>query len=154
MSGTGASRKLVSANRKARHEYEFIETFEAGLALTGSEVKSLRAGRVSWGDGYVDFKGDEAWLVGVNIAPYENAGYAQHDPVRPRKLLLHGHEIHLLRTRVEQKGLSVVPVALFLSRGRFKLDIALARGKKLHDKRDALRQRDLDREARRAMARD
>jgi len=146
-------RKLVSANRKARHEYEFIETFEAGLSLTGSEVKSLRAGKISWSDGYVEFKNGEAFLVGVHIAPYENAGYAQHEPERRRKLLLHGHEIAQLSAKVEQKGLSVIPVALFLSRGRFKLDIALARGRKLHDKRDELKRRDLEREARRDMLR-
>ncbi len=151
---TDAGRKLVSANRKARHEYEILETFEAGLALTGSEVKSLRAGRISWGDGYVDFTNGEAFLAGVHIAPYENAGYAQHEPERRRKLLLNAWELRQLVQKVEQKGLSVVPLALFLKNGRFKVDVALARGKKLHDKRDALRSREMERDARRAMGRD
>ncbi|WP_029893534.1 SsrA-binding protein SmpB [Desulfohalovibrio reitneri] len=147
-----APSKTVALNRKARHEYEFLDTYEAGLSLSGSEVKSLRDGKVSFKDSHVDFRGNEAFWVGAHIAPYENAGYAQHDPERPRKLLLHAREIDMLRGRKEQKGLSVIPVKLTLKRGRFKLEIALARGKRLHDKKDALKQRDLDREAKRQLS--
>ncbi len=138
-----SGRKLVSANRKARHEYEILETFEAGISLTGSEVKSLRAGKLSWGDGYVDFTNGEAFLASVHIAPYENAGYAQHEPERKRRLLLNGWELRQLIAKVEQKGLSVVPLAMYLKNGRFKVDIALARGN-----------REMERDARRAMGRD
>ena len=151
---TGESIKIIAVNRKARHFYELLGSMEAGLALTGSEVKSLRAGKVNFKDGYVRFTADfQALLCGVHISPYENAGYAQHEPERDRKLLLHEHEIRAWKAKVEQKGLTVVPVKLYLKRGRIKLEISLAKGKNVHDRRDALRERDLDRDAAREMER-
>ncbi len=145
--------KLVSANRKARHEYEFLDFVEAGLVLTGSEVKSLREGRVNLGDGYVVFHGGEAWLTGVHISPYPNAGYAQHDPDRDRKLLLHAREIAGLAAKVEQKGLTVVPTKMYFKNGRIKVELALARGKRLHDRREELRRRAIARDLEREMVR-
>jgi SsrA-binding protein len=141
--------KLIAVNKKARHFYLILETLEAGLALTGSEVKSLRGSKVNFKDGYVRFANGEAFLSGVHISPYENAGYAQHDPDRDRKLLLHEHEIANWKAKVEQKGLTVVPLKFYFKAGRVKLEIGLARGKNVHDRRDALKERDLDREAQR-----
>ncbi|MDD4951983.1 MAG: SsrA-binding protein SmpB [Desulfovibrionaceae bacterium] len=143
----------IALNKQARRLYELLDSLEAGLVLTGSEVKSLRQGRVSFKDGYVSFREGEAWLVGVHIAPYENAGYAQHDPERPRKLLLRRGEISSLRARAEQKGLTVVPVKLYFSRGRVKLEIALGKGKKVHDRKDDLKERDIRRDTEREMDR-
>ncbi|NMC48221.1 MAG: SsrA-binding protein SmpB [Desulfovibrio sp.] len=145
--------KPIAPNKNARRLYDLLETLEAGLSLTGSEVKSLRAGKVSFKDGYVRFSDGEAWLVGVHIAEYENAGYSGHEPERPRKLLLHQAEIRHLRTKVEQKGLTVIPVRMYFKNGRVKLEIALARGKKVHDRRDDLKARDIDRETARELAR-
>ena len=140
----------IADNRKARQYYEFIDFYEAGIVLTGPEVKSLRAGQVSFGDGYVDFRSGEAWLVGLRIAPYERAGYARQEPERDRKLLLHGREIGQLAVKVEQKGLTVVPVNMHFKQGKVKVDLALARGRKLHDQRDELKRRaearDMERE--------
>jgi len=138
--------KVLATNRKARFEYEFLERFVAGLALTGSEVKSVREGRVNLQDGYVTFEGGEAFLVNVHISPYANAGYAGHDPLRPRKLLLHKHEIKRLAGKVQEKGLTLIPLAIGLEGNWIKVELALARGKKVHDKRAALRQRDEARE--------
>lgn len=147
---TGDSIKIIAVNRKARHYYEIQDTMEAGLVLTGSEVKSLRGGKVNFKDGYVRFSGNyEAFLCGVHISPYENAGYAQHDPDRERKLLLHEHQIRTWKAKTEQKGLTVVPLKIYLKRGRMKLEIGLAKGKNVHDRKDALKERDLDREAKR-----
>ncbi len=143
--------KVLAANRRARFEYEFLEKLTAGIALTGSEVKSVRAGRVSLQDGHVAFEGGEAWLVAVHIAPYDNAGYANHDPLRRRKLLLHGREARRLAGKVAEKGLAVIPLAIGAEGNWLKVELALARGKKLHDKRDAIRRRTLDREAEAAM---
>ncbi|MBL3582490.1 SsrA-binding protein SmpB [Oleidesulfovibrio alaskensis] len=140
---------LIAQNKKARHLYELLEFFEAGIALAGTEVKSLRAGQVSFTDSYVTIHNNEAWIVGMHIAPYANAGYVQHDPDRDRKLLLHAREIDTLRARVEQKGLTVVPVKLYFKNSRVKLEIAVGRGKKLHDKRQDIKQRDVERETRR-----
>ncbi len=146
--------KMIGVNKKARHLYEFLDTFEAGMVLMGSEVKSLRLGRVSFKDGYIKFKNDEAYLVGVHIAPYEHAGsYDGHEPERERKLLLHAAQIRLLKSRVEQRGLTVVPVRLYFSSGRVKLEIALARGKKVYDRKEDRKERDLKREAARELAR-
>ena len=148
-----AGKKMIAVNKQARRLYDFVETLEAGLALVGPEVKSLREGRVSFKDGYVRFGDDGAWLVGVHIAPYENVGaYDRPDPERPRRLLLHGREIERLKARVEQRGLTVIPVSMYFTRGRAKLEIALARGRNVHDKKDALKQRDLDRDAQRQLA--
>lgn len=141
---------LIAQNKKARHYYELTEFFEAGIVLTGSEVKSIRAGHVSFHDAYVAFRNGEAFMVGMRIAPYNNAGYAQHDPDRDKKLLLHAREITLLASRVDQKGMTVVPVNLHFKAGNIKAELALGRGKKLHDQRndlkDAAEQRDLQRE--------
>lgn len=145
--------KLIASNKNARRLYELLETFEAGVALMGSEVKSLRAGHVSFKDGYVRLKDGQAWLVGVHIAPYENAVHTGHDPERERRLLLHAHEIAQLQAKVEQKGLTVVPVRLYLKQGRVKLEIALGRGKKVHDRRDDIKNRDIARDTARELAR-
>ena len=147
-SNVGEAVKIIAVNKKARHFYEVLATMEAGIVLTGSEVKSLRGGKVNFKDGYVRFTGGfEAFLCGVHISPYENAGMHQHDPDQDRKLLLHEHEIRTWKAKVEQKGLTVVPLKIYLKRGRFKLEIGLAKGKNVHDRRDALKERDLDREA-------
>lgn len=139
--------KPLVVNRRARFEYELLERFEAGLALTGSEVKSIRDGRANLQDGHVEFAGGEAFLVGVHISPYPNAGYANHEPDRRRKLLLHRREIRRLAGKVAEKGLTVIPLAVVQAGNWLKVELALARGKKLHDKRETLRRRTLDREA-------
>jgi SsrA-binding protein len=146
------SRKVVARNRKARHEYEILETFEAGMALKGPEVKSLRDGRASFQDSYAMVERGEVWLHSLHISPYEQANRFNEDPLRVRKLLLNRHEIRRLVGKVEEKGLTLVPLEIYFLRGRAKIQIALARGKKLHDKREALKQRQLDREARRSEA--
>lgn len=143
--------KIVALNRRAKFEYEFLERFIAGIALTGSEVKSVRAGRVSFQDGYVAFEGGDAYLVSVHISPYENAGYAGHDPIRKRKLLLHARELKRLVAKVTEKGLTVVPVAIGIDGNWIKVDIALAKGKKIHDKRETIKQRTIDRETHAAL---
>lgn len=143
-------------NKGAYRNFELMDKFEAGLSLLGSEVKSLRMGRVSFKDGYVRLDGGQAWLTGVHIAPYENAGpvgHGGHDPDRDRKLLLHQHEIKLLANQVEQKGLTVVPVRIYFSRGKAKVEIAVARGKKLHDHRETLKRKAVERDMQREMAR-
>ncbi len=145
--------KLIALNKQARREYELLDLLEAGIALTGSEVKSLRAGKVSLKEGYVRVASGSAWLCGVNIAPYENAGYAQHEPDRERRLLLHAGEIALLAAKVEQKGLTVIPVRMYFKNSRVKIEIALARGKKLHDKREDIKARMVQRDTARELAR-
>lgn len=145
--------KLIATNKNARRLYDLLEIFEAGVVLMGSEVKSLRAGHVSFKDGYVRLKNGEAWLVGVHIAPYANAVHTGHEAERERKLLLHSHEIAQLQAKVEQKGLTVVPVRMYLKHGRVKLEIALGRGKKVHDRRDDIKNRDIERDTARELAR-
>lgn len=145
--------KLIAQNKNARRNYEFMETLEAGISLMGSEVKSLRDGKVSFKDGYVNLRGGQAFLVGVHIAPYENAVWTGHEAERERKLLLHAREIVRLAAQVEQKGLTVVPVRFYFKRGRVKLEIALARGRKTFDKRDELRRKDMERDTARQLAR-
>lgn len=144
-------RRVIARNRKARHEYHLLESEEAGLELLGTEVKAIRAGRVNLKEGFVVFERGEAWLVGCHISPYENAGYAHHDPVRRRKLLLHRRQIDRLAAKAQEKGLTVIPLELFIEGNWIKLSIALARGKQLHDKRETLRRRTLDREAEQAI---
>jgi SsrA-binding protein len=144
-------RKIVSTNRKARHDYEILDTYEAGLALTGSEIKSIRAGHVSLREGFVQPRDNELWLLNVHIASYDQAGRFGHDPLRPRKLLLHRKEINRIVARVQEKGLTVVPLVVYLTRGLAKVEIALARGKKHYDKRETLRERDTERQIRRAL---
>lgn len=143
--------KIIATNRKASHEYYFDDTFEAGLVLTGTEIKSIRSGRVSLQEGYVAFEGGEAWLVDVHIAQYDPASRQNHDPKRRRKLLLHRREIDRLQNKVQEKGFTVVPTRLYLKDGRAKVEIALARGKKLYDKRQAIAKRESKRQVERAL---
>ncbi len=139
-------------NRRARHDYEILETFEAGLVLRGSEVKSLRGSGGSIAEAYAKIEGGEVWLEGATIPSYPQASYNDHEPLRRRKLLLHGREIAELRRGLERKGLTVVPLELYFdARGRAKLKIALARGRKRHDKRAAASERDAKREMDRAL---
>jgi len=141
--------KVVATNRKAGFEYFLMERFEAGLSLQGSEIKSIRAGQVSLAEAFVEVDGRSAWLVEAHIAPYAQASRFNHDPKRRRRLLLHKREIRELWDSVRQKGVTVVPTRLYLKEGRAKLEIAVARGKKLHDKREAIARRDAEREAKR-----
>ncbi|ASR54069.1 SsrA-binding protein SmpB [Cellulomonas sp. CW35] len=146
-----SGRKLVAANRKARHDYTIEDVFEAGVVLTGTEVKALRAGRASLVDGWCEIEGGEAWLHGVHIPEYAQGTWTNHAPRRKRKLLLHREEIDRLESRTREKGHTVVPLALYFLDGRAKVEIALARGKKDWDKRQALRERQDNLEAQRAM---
>lgn len=153
MSKKQKSPSFLAENRKARQYYELMEFFEAGLVLTGPEVKSIRQGRVSFTDSYIDFKDGEAFVMSMHISPYDNAGYAVQNPDRPKKLLLHFQEIKQLTAKVEQKGLTVVPIKMYLKHGKIKLEIALARGRKLHDQRDELKRRAENRDLERELAR-
>ncbi|MEG6593854.1 SsrA-binding protein SmpB [Desulfovibrio sp. 1188_IL3213] len=146
------SPSTIAVNKKARHLYELSEFTEAGVVLTGPEVKSIRAGKVNFVDSYVDFRRGEAWLVSLHIAPYSNAGYAPQEPERARKLLLHQREIAKLAGIVAQKGLTVVPVRLYLKRGKIKVEIAVGRGKKLHDHRESLKRRAEERDLARELS--
>lgn len=143
--------KIVATNRKASFEYFLLEHFEAGLELRGTEIKSVRAGQVSLGEAYVEVDGQQAWLVESHIAPYERGNRFNHDPKRRRRLLLHKKEIRELWDAVRQKGVTIIPTKLYLKEGRAKLEIALAKGKKLHDKRDSIAKRDAERDAAREM---
>ena len=143
----------IAVNKKARHLYELSEFLEAGISLTGPEIKSIRLGRVSFQDSYVEFKQGSAFVVNLHIAPYENAGYAPQDPDRDRRLLMHAREIARYAGLVAQKGLTVVPVRMYFQHGKVKLEIAVGRGKKLFDKREDLKRRAEERDAQREMAR-
>ena len=138
--------KLVATNRKAYHNYHIEDSFEAGIALTGSEIKSVRMGRVSLGEAYVRPEHRELWLVNAHIARYEPSSYMSHEPTRSRKLLLHRKEIISLSSKVAEKGLTLVPTKLYLKGHVAKIEVALAKGKKLYDKREAIRRREVDRE--------
>jgi len=138
--------KVVATNRKASHEYFLLERFEAGLALQGSEIKSIRAGQISLAEAYVRIDGHEAWLVDAHVAPYEHAGPLNHAPRRPRKLLLHRSQIRELWAEMRQKGVTVIPLRVYLKDGRAKVEIAVAKGKKLYDKRHDLAEKDARRE--------
>ena len=142
----------VALNKKARHLYELSEFTEAGIVLTGPEVKSIRAGKVNFIDSYVDFRQGEAWLVSLHIAPYANAGYVSQEPDRARKLLLHEREISKFAGLVAQQGLTVVPVRLYFKRGKIKVEIALGKGKKLHDHRETLKRRAEERDMARELS--
>jgi SsrA-binding protein len=146
-------RKLIAQNKKARHDYHIEDTYEAGLVLQGTEVKSLRQGRASLVDGFVDIDGHEAWLHGVHIPEYSQGTWTNHSARRKRKLLLHKEEIDKIDRRVSEKGLTVVPLSLYFSDGRAKVEIALARGKKSWDKRQAMAERTADREKEQAVGR-
>ncbi len=143
--------KVVATNRKAKFEYFLVEIFEAGISLQGSEIKSIRAGQVSLTEAYVQTDGQEAWLMGAHIALYEQANRFNHEPVRPRRLLLHKKEIRQLWDSVRQKGMTIIPTRVYLKDGRAKVEIALARGKKSYDKRESIAKRDRERDSAREM---
>lgn len=145
-----AKDRAIATNRRARHEYEILETVEAGLVLRGTEVKSLRAGLVNFKDSYATIRNDEGWLVGCHISPYSHGTDANHEPERDRKLLLHRRELGRLTGKIAERGLTLVPLRLYFKGGRAKVELGLARGKKLHDKRSALREREVRREMDRA----
>lgn len=137
---------VVTVNRQAYHDYIVEDTFEAGIALTGTEVKSIRAGRVNLRGAYARIKGGEVWLEGVHIAVYEQGTYMNHDPLRARRLLLHRREIDRLVGRIQAKGLTLVPLKLYFKENRVKVELGLCRGKKLYDKRESIKQRESQRE--------
>lgn len=143
------SNKVVANNRKAHFEYFLLDRFEAGISLAGTEIKSVRAGQISLAEAYVEVTERDAWLVNAHIAPYEAASRFNHDPKRPKRLLLHRKEIRHLFDSVRQKGVTIVPTQVYLKDGRAKVEIALAKGKKLFDKRDVMAKRDAEREIRR-----
>ena len=143
--------KLIADNRRARHDYHLLDRIEAGLQLTGTEVKSLRDGRVTLAQAYADIRDGEAWLHGASIAIYEQGNIANHDPDRPRKLLLHRREIDRLYGSLREKGLTIVPTRLYWKDGRAKIELALAKGKELHDKRRDVQTREAERDIQRAL---
>jgi SsrA-binding protein len=145
----GTGERTIALNRRARHEYAVEETIEAGLVLTGTEIKSIRAGRVSLADAYARVEHGEAWLIGAHIAPYEQGNRFNHEPLRTRKLLLHRDQIAELGGRLTAKGYTLVPLRLYLRKGIAKLELGIARGKKAHDKRRAIAERDMRRELQR-----
>ncbi len=145
--------KTVTVNRKAYHDYIILESLEAGIVLTGSEIKSIRAGRVNIRDSYARPENGELWLMNAHIAAYEAASRFGHEPNRPRKLLLHRNQINELTAQVSQKGLTVVPLKLYIKKGTAKLELGVARGKRLHDKRETIARRETEREIERAMKR-
>ncbi|WP_420644200.1 SsrA-binding protein SmpB [Candidatus Leptofilum sp.] len=151
MTQKSAGKKIIATNKRARFEYELLEFFEAGLVLTGTEIKSVRANRVSLARSYVQPRDNELWLVEAHIAEYDHGNTQNHEPTRPRKLLLHRREISKILDSLGQKGLTAVPTRLYLKNGRAKLEFALARGKKLHDKRQSLARRDSQRQVERAL---
>lgn len=143
--------KVIATNRKASYEYQLLDRYEAGLVLQGSEIKSIRAGRVSLREGFVQFENGEAWLVNVHIAPYDPAHRQNHEPRRRRKLLLHRREIERLQAGAQEKGFTVVPLRLYLKDGRAKIEIALVKGKRQYDKRQTIAKRDSKRQIERAL---
>jgi SsrA-binding protein len=143
--------RLVAENRRARFEYEILESMEAGIVLTGTEIKSIRTGRVSLQQAFARVDGREAWLHGMHIAPYAQGNIYNHDPTRPRKLLLHRDQILSLRQRVKSEGLTLVPLRLYITRHRAKVQVALVRGRKIYDKRQVIARRDADRDMARAL---
>ena len=149
--GSKVGIKVIADNRKARFNYEILDKLEVGLALRGSEVKALREGRANLGDGYARFRGDFVELISVHISPYTNGGYSNHDPLRPRRILMHKYEMNRWLGKLKIKGLSAIPLKLYFKNGLVKCELALARGKKVHDKRETLKRKTMDREARAAM---
>ena len=145
-------RKVIATNRRAFHDYHIIEEFEAGIELTGTEIKSLRDGRMNMRDAYGRIENGQLWLVGLHISPYDHAGgLFQHDPTRPRRLLLHKSQIRYLQFEMEARGYTLVPLRIALKRGWAKIDVGLARGKKLYDNRDSMAERDAQRDMERAL---
>ena len=151
MAKPDAGEKLIASNKKAYHDYFVLQKFEAGIALTGTEVKSLRDGKAQLKDSYVNFEAGEAFLFGAHISPYSHGNRENHDPERRRKLLLHKNEIEKLRVQLVEKRLTIVPLRLYFKGGRVKAEIAVVRGKKLYDKRATEKKREADREAAAAM---
>jgi len=145
--------KTLATNRKAYHNYYILDTIEAGIALTGSEIKSIRCGRVSLGEAYVRLEGGELWLVNAHIARYEAASYQSHEPTRRRKLLLHRKEISILAAKTAEKGFTLVPLKLYIKGRIAKLEVGIAKGKRLHDKRESIMRRESEREMGRAIKR-
>jgi SsrA-binding protein len=152
--GSQDGKKVVVRNKKARHEFHILDTYEAGLVLRGPEVKSIREGKVSLAEAFARIDDGEAWIHGMHVTPYDPAGRWNQDPVRPRKLLLRNDEIRRLIGAIQEKGLALVPLELYFRRGHAKLALALARGKKLHDKRETLKRRTHEREMQREMRRE
>lgn len=146
-------KKIVTQNRRARHDYSIEDTFEAGIALIGTEVKSLRMGRVSLSDSYAEVSGNEVILRNAHIDQYEPASRFNHDPLRPRRLLLHKSEIRKIASRVAERGYTLIPLSIYFRNGRAKVDLGLAKGRKTYDKRDAIRERDMRREMERRVRR-
>jgi SsrA-binding protein len=143
--------KIICQNKKARHDYEIVDTFEAGIVLRGTEVKSLRMGKANLKDSYARVKDGEVYLIGTHISPYPFANYNNHSPLRDRKLLLKKQEIRKLLGKINEKGLTLVPLRLYFRRGKVKVELALAKGKRLFDKRETLRRKTMEREAQRAL---
>ena len=146
-----SGKKIIAKNKRAKFEYELLDRFEAGLVLQGTEIKSIRNNQVNLQRAYVQARGEELWLVEAHISEYKQGNRENHDPVRPRKLLLHKKEIQKILDGLQQKGLTCVPTILYLTNGRAKVEVALARGKKLHDKRQSVAKRDSDRQVERAL---
>ena len=149
-----AKSNVVAQNRKARHDYFILDTFECGIVLTGTEIKSVRAGNLNLKDSYASLEEGELWLLGMHISPYEKGTYYNHEPERRRKLLLHRHELIRLRGKIRERGLTLVPLSVYIKDGRrAKVELALAQGKSAHDKRDAITDRDAKRDMARAVRR-
>ena len=145
------AQKIIADNRKAQHDYHLLETFEAGVALLGTEVKSIREGGANLRDSFARIEAGEVWVYNIHISPYRNRGYSDHDPTRRRKLLLHRQEIRKLIGKTTERGMTIVPVRMYLQNGRVKIAISLAKGKKAHDKRETIRRRETERETRAAV---
>jgi SsrA-binding protein len=145
------AQRLITENRKARHDYHILETWEAGVALLGTEVKAIREGRVNLRDSYAKVDNGEVWMMNVHISPYSHRGSSDHQEMRQRKLLLNAHEIRKMVGKVQERGLTLVPLDLYFKKGRIKVTLALAKGKQAHDKRETLRKREVDRETRAAV---
>jgi len=148
-----AAQKNIAENRKAFHDYHILETFETGMVLVGTEVKSIREGRVNLRDSFARAENGEVFAYNIHIHPYSHRGYADHDPMRKRKLLLHAHEIRKLIGRTVERGMTLVPLRMYFKNGRVKMEIGVARGKQLHDKRETIKRRETDRETRAAVKR-
>jgi SsrA-binding protein len=146
-----AAQKNIAENRKAFHDYHILETFETGLVLLGTEVKSIREGRVNLRDSFARIEKGEVFVYNLHIQPYTHRGYADHEPLRPRKLLLHAHEIRKLIGKTVERGMTLVPLRMYFKGGRVKVALGLARGKQMHDKREAIKQRETERETRAAV---
>ncbi len=153
MANTFSPNKILSDNRQASHNYFLLETYEAGIALIGTEVKAAKTGKVQLKESYADIQGNEAWLINAHINEYSHGNRENHEPMRKRKLLLHRNEIDKLHAKVREKGLSLVPIKLYMKNGKIKLELAVARGKKMHDKRETERTKEANDEARKAMQR-